>query len=102
MVEWAPSAVRDAGALLSDLSTAEAATFHEQVLRIARELARRDAVSGIVPELKELGLFAYREIAFEPFSLFFRLDGNRICILGVLDRRRDLREVLFRRLLQSL
>lgn len=102
MVEWAPSAVRDAGTLLSELPEVEAGPFYEQVLRIAKDLARRDAVSGIVPELKDLGLFAYREIDFGPFSLFFRLEGSHINILGVLDRRRDLREVLFRRMLLSL
>ena len=102
MLEWSPTALRDAKGLLADLPKPEADAFHEQLLRVTKSLARQDAVSGIVPELKELGLFGYREIPFDPFSLFFKLAGSRIQILAVLDRRQDLREVLFRRLMAAL
>ncbi|MFH0909875.1 MAG: type II toxin-antitoxin system RelE/ParE family toxin [bacterium] len=104
-VDWAPSAIRDVGILLVDAQAeggGEAAqALYDRLLRAAQELARKDAVSRILPELRDTGLFFYRELPLEPCSLFFRMTRTRINVLGVLDRRRDLRQVMFRRLIGS-
>jgi plasmid stabilization system protein ParE len=104
-LEWAPSAVRDVEVILRDLAVddgpAAAAEFHERLQQQTRLLARKDAVSGIVPELRETGLFAYRELAFAPYSLFFKLAPATLGIIGVIDRRRDVGSVLFRRQLEQ-
>ena len=104
-VDWAPAAIQDVSILLVDAQAEggrEAAqAMYERLLRAAQELARKDAVSRILPELRDTGLFFYRELPLELLSLYFRMTRTRINILGVLDRRRDLREVMFRRLIGS-
>ena len=104
-LEWAPAALRDVEVILRDLRAEEgepaAGAFHERLQQVMRDLARKDAVSGIVPELRETGLFGYRELVFAPFSLFFKLAPATLGILGVLDRRRDVGSVLYRRQLEQ-
>ena len=104
-LEWAPAAVRDVEVILRDLAAEEGAVavgaFYERLQQVLRALARKDAVSGIVPELRETGLFAYRELAFAPYSLFFKLAPATLGIIGVIDRRRDVGSVLFRRQLEQ-
>lgn len=104
-VEWAPVAIRDAQILLADAHAeggrVAAQETYDRIQRAALDLARKDAVSRILPELRETGLFHYRELPLEPMSLFFRMTRTRISILGVLDRRRDLRQIMFRRLMAA-
>lgn len=104
-VNWAPAAIHDVNSLLVDAGAdggREAAqVLYDKIQRAAHALASKDAVSRILPELRDTGLFFYRELPLEPVSVFFRMTRTRINILGVLDRRRDLRQVLFRRLIGS-
>jgi len=52
-----------------------------------------------VPELKDLGIETYRELILPPYRICFRLEKSRVVLLGVLDSRRDLEELLVKRLL---
>ena len=54
--------------------------------------------SRLVPELKAIGLDAYRELLIPPYRALLRLQGRKIFILGFFDGRRDMEEVLFERL----
>lgn len=104
-VEWAASAARDAARLVADAAadegTASARRLFDVLNRAAESLARKDAVSRILPELRETGLFDYRELPLEPWRLFFRMTRTRIRIVGVLDGRQDLRQILFRRMVEA-
>lgn len=104
-LNWAPAAIHDVNSLLVDAEAdggREAAqALYDKVQHAANALARKDAVSRILPELHDTGLFFYRELPLDPISVFFRMTRTRINILGVLDRRRDLRQVMFRRLIGS-
>jgi plasmid stabilization system protein ParE len=104
-VTWAPAAIHDVNTLLVDAEAEGgrevAQGMYDKLQHAANSLARKDAVSRILPELRDTGLFFYRELPLDPVSVFFRMTRTRINILGVLDRRRDLRQVLFRRLIGS-
>lgn len=54
-----------------------------------------------VPELKAIGLMDFRELIFPPYRIFFRLVEKKVVLLGVLDSRRDLEEILIQRALES-
>jgi len=54
----------------------------------------------IPSELEGFGVEEYREFLDSQFSIFSRIAGSSIRIIGVLDRRRDLEEVLIRRALR--
>jgi plasmid stabilization system protein ParE len=53
----------------------------------------------IVPELRAEGLEMYRELVVSKYRVLFRVRGREVVLLGVLDGRRDLDELLIQRAL---
>jgi toxin ParE1/3/4 len=62
-----------------------------------RELPER---GNLPPELRDLGITAYRELHRRPYRVIYRAFDARVIIYAVLDARRDLRTLLERRLLR--
>jgi toxin ParE1/3/4 len=54
----------------------------------------------VVPELVELGVADYRELATPPFRVVYRINDKTVFVQAVLDRRRDLKQILSERLLR--
>lgn len=52
-----------------------------------------------VPELKRIYVDSFREIHFKPYRIIYQGIGNKIFIHAVLDGRRELQELLEKRLL---
>ena len=52
------------------------------------------------PELERTGILEYREIHFKPYRIIHNIDGQDVLIYCILDGRRDLQELLERRLLR--
>jgi toxin ParE1/3/4 len=52
------------------------------------------------PELEHVAVRGYREIHFKPYRIIYQIVGRKVFIHCVLDGRRDLQEVLERRLLR--
>jgi plasmid stabilization system protein ParE len=51
----------------------------------------------IVPELRAEGLEMYRELLVSKYRVLFRVRDREVVLLGVLDGRRDLAELLIQR-----
>jgi len=57
---------------------------------------------GVRPkELLALGIHEYREVFFKPYRLIYRIIGDRVYILLIVDGRRDMQSLLQRRLLEK-
>ena len=54
----------------------------------------------IPPELERVGIDVYLEVHFKPYRVIYELDGKKVFIHCVLDGRRDLQNLLERRLLR--
>ena len=52
------------------------------------------------PELERIGVAEYREVHFKPYRIIYNIAGREVFIHCVLDGRRDLQELLERRLLR--
>lgn len=52
------------------------------------------------PELERIGISDYREIHFKPYRVIYQILGKQVFIHAVLDGRRNLQELLERRLLR--
>ena len=52
------------------------------------------------PELERVGVRGYREIHFKPYRIIYQIVGKKVFIHCVLDGRRNLQEILERRLLR--
>ena len=51
----------------------------------------------IVPELRRIGILEFRELIVSPFRIFYRIYQTKVVLVGILDGRRDLEEVLIQR-----
>ncbi len=100
-VLWTPSAVSDLDEILDYLaeeaSVDRALEVYERVRDQVKSLSRFPRRCRYVPELKTLSLTEFREAIVPPHRIFFRLLENRVILLGVLDGRRDLEEILIQR-----
>lgn len=52
------------------------------------------------PELERVGVTVYREIHLKPYRIIYEIEGRKLYIHSVLDGRRDLLQLLERRLLR--
>jgi toxin ParE1/3/4 len=102
-IEWAPVAQRDLDEIVAYIAARDSV---DAAIRVCdRILLRIDALQNhpercrIVPELDRLGVLDYRELVISPHSVFYRIRGHTVGIVGILDRRRDLAELLFRRVI---
>ncbi|HOX44180.1 MAG TPA: type II toxin-antitoxin system RelE/ParE family toxin [Myxococcota bacterium] len=100
----ASSAARDLEEIaryLAQDSPARARELVGRLLRAARTLRQSSARGRVVPELRALGLHAWRELVVRPYRVVYRLDGKTVLVLAVLDGRRDLEDLLLERLLRG-
>ena len=72
----------------------------DRLEHFAKNLAFLPERGRFVPELKQLGVLAYREIIVRPWRIIYRFDVDRVYVLGVLDGRRDLASLLIERLIR--
>lgn len=102
-IRWAPVALRDLEEILDWVASRDGSEAAEGVA--SRIRARVDSLANhprrcrIVPELKAVGVTEFREAILPPYRLFFRITKRVVGIVGLLDGRRDLEEILFRRYL---
>lgn len=52
-------------------------------------------------ELLDLGIRDYREVFFKPYRVIYRVVGDNVYILLIVDGRRDMQTLLQRRLLEK-
>ena len=70
----------------------------EKVFSSLSENSRR----GVYPkELVSIGIKEYREIFFKPYRIIYRIMEEKVFVLLIVDGRRNMQELLQRRLLQA-
>ena len=55
----------------------------------------------IVPELRDQGILQYRELIISPWRILYRVSENKVFVLSVLDSRRNIEDILLKRLTNS-
>lgn len=71
----------------------------DQLLEVVESLARFPERGSYPKELIALGIREYRQTAFKPYRVIYRVIGNQVVIYLLADGRRDMQSVLARRLL---
>lgn len=104
-IQWAPIATEDLDDILDfiavEKSPETAIRIYERIRSRVDSLKSYPRRGRVVPELKDIGLTEYRELISTPYRIFYRITGRLVSILGVLDGRRDLEEILIRRAIGS-
>ena len=100
-VVWSEAALRDFEAVIDfvfERDGPESERLHRKIHPAVGGLATQPERCRIVPELRAIGVSVYRELIVRPYRIPFRIRGRDVVVLGVLDGRRDLEELLLQRL----
>ena len=105
-IVWAPSAIDDLDGILEykDVHEGPEAAVNIYLAISARidTLFLHPLRCRIVPELKRFGIREYRELIVPPYRVFIRARPKLVSIIGIIDGRRDLEEILIHRLLDDI
>lgn len=52
----------------------------------------------VVPELQDQGIYTYRELIVSPWRIIYRISATDVYVLSVLDSRRNVEDILLKRL----
>ena len=71
----------------------------DQLMKVVQSLSHFPERGSYPKELVALGIREYRQTAFKPYRVIYRVTGQRVIIYLIADGRRDMQAVLSRRLL---
>lgn len=80
-------------------SVANANHVLDRLMEVVEGLAKFPERGSYPKELVALGIKDYRQTAFKPYRVIYRVLGGRVVIYLIVDGRRDMQSVLARRLL---
>ena len=102
-VVWAGPARLDLIEITDFIATDNPATAREVVQRIREKVATlhfEPERGRVVPELSTQGITRFRELIVAPWRVLYQIDDKTVFVVLVVDGRRNLEDVLFRRLLR--
>lgn len=80
-------------------SVANANYLLDRLMQVVEGLAQFPERGSYPKELVALGIKDYRQTAFKPYRVIYRVLGSQVVIYLIVDGRRDMQSVLARRLL---
>jgi toxin ParE1/3/4 len=102
-VRWTEQAATD----LTDIVRYIALDSPQNALRVYKRIRTRAETlktfperGHVVPELAELGITTYSELAIPPWRIVYRIDDKTVYVQAVFDGRRDMKQILSDRLLR--
>lgn len=100
-IVWSEAAIRDMDRLITFIAergdVQNARKLQARILSKIDKLARYPLRCRVVPELRELGVSEFRELITKPYRICFRVHDRDIVLVGILDGRRELGELLIER-----
>lgn len=103
-VFWASSANEDLVEIaeyLAEESIDAAEAFVSRVDERLTQLAEFPEIGRVVPELERHNVMRFRELVVSPWRIVYREEKDKIFIVTVFDGRRNIEDILLRRLLRE-
>lgn len=101
---WSSNAASDlddiVGWILENQSARHAESFVETIDAELSRLEEHPRSGRIIPELERHNITKYREIIVPPWRIFYSVETERILVLSVIDGRRNVEDILLRRILR--
>jgi len=101
-VEWSRPASTDLLKIIeyiSEDSINSAIDIFETIKSRCKTLNKFPDRGSVVPELKEHGIFNYREVIITPWRIIYRISGQKVFVLSVIDSRSNIEDILIERFL---
>lgn len=76
--------------------------LYKNLLSRVETLSRMPERGRKLPELKDQGIANVRELIVKPYRVVYRSTESAVCIIAVLDGRRDLDDLLLERLIRGI
>ena len=86
---------------IADDSPTNALKIFKRIKQRALSLYTFPERGRIVPELRDQGILYYRELVISPWRILYRISEKRVLVLSVLDSRRNIEDILLKRLTNS-
>ena len=104
-IEWTETARDDLNEIVDYIALDginNAIKINDKLISKVQSLNYLATRGRVVPELRKFGIEDYQEIIVTPYRIFFKIENNsKVVILGILDGRRDLLQMLIQRFLTS-
>ncbi len=100
-INWANVAENDLIEIIEYISIdrpADALKILQKIKKMASSLHSLPERGRVVPELQDQGISIYREIVIPPWRVIYRISENDVYVLTVLDARRNVEDILLKRL----
>ncbi len=85
---------------IAEDSPANARTIFEKIKEKASSLTQFPERGRTGPELQDQGIFLYRELVVAPWRIIYRISDKKVYVLSVLDSRRNVEDILLKRLIK--
>ncbi len=102
-IEWSRPASKDLINIIDYIthdSIDAAIQIFDEIKSKCNTLEQSSQRGRVIPELKEHGIFCYRELIIKPWRIIYRITNNIIFILAVIDSRRNIDDILMDRFLE--
>jgi plasmid stabilization system protein ParE len=103
-VVWSNIAENDLNNIIeyiADDSPPNALKIFKSIKQKASSLSTFPERGRIVPELRDQGILQYRELVISPWRIQYRISEMNVFVLSVLDSRRNIEDILLKRLTNS-
>ena len=100
-INWANVAENDLIEIIEYIaidSPANALKILQTIKKMASNLYSLPERGRVVPELQDQAILIYREIVIPPWRIIYRISENDVYVLTVLDARRNVEDILLKRL----
>ena len=101
-VRWSETSEKDLIGILEYIvgdSPSHAYEIFKEVKRKASSLHMFPDRGRIVPEVQDQGITQYRELIVAPWRIIYRISEKNVYVLSVLDSRRNVEDILLKRLI---
>ena len=98
---WADVAKQDISDIIEYIAIenpANALKILQKIRKMASILHSLPERGRVVPELQDQGILIYREIVTAPWRIIYRISDKNVYVLSVLDARRNIEDILLKRL----
>jgi addiction module RelE/StbE family toxin len=102
-VVWAKAAENDLKEIIEFISAenpGNALKILKNIKEKASNLYTLPERGRVVPELQDQGISQYRELVIPPWRLIYRIAEHEIYVLSIIDSRRNVEDILLKRLIQ--
>jgi len=78
-----------------------ATEIYSRIILQVEKISISSKIGRIVPELMSIGIHDIREIIEKPWRIFYRITTNEIQIISVIDGRRNVEELLYKKVIDG-